>query len=60
MKQFRRYHFPPLAHVRTTSPAAAGAHDGEEQDWQGAVADGYRQGQQDGYEGGFEAARAEG
>lgn len=64
MKQFRPYHFPPLAQVM------AARHDGRssdapssstpEQDWQGAMADGFRQGQQDGYDVGVEQGRNEG
>jgi flagellar assembly protein FliH len=58
MKQFRAYHFPPLAQLRT--PGAADARAGSEEDWHGAVADGYRQGQRDGYDAGLEQGRAEG
>jgi len=59
MKQFRPYHFPPLNHfvasggVNAPSPTAG-------EDWQGAVADGYRQGQRDGYDVGLEQGRSEG
>ena len=62
MKQFRPFHFPPLAQVRAAARAAADAgHDAPSQDdWDGALAAGYRQGQQDGYDAGFEQARAEG
>jgi flagellar assembly protein FliH len=63
MKTFRRYHFPPLAHVRAAGPddqqAGASPHGGE-QDWQGAVADGYRQGQRDGYEAGLDLGKGDG
>ncbi|WP_308622149.1 hypothetical protein [Massilia sp. Se16.2.3] len=56
MKQFRPYHFPPLAQVRAsagTAPGAASA-DTTQDDWDGALAAGFRQGQQDGYEAGLE------
>ena len=62
MKQFRPYHFPPLAQVRASQggdPAPAGVTSSQD-DWDSALAAGYRQGQQDGYDAGFEAARAEG
>jgi flagellar assembly protein FliH len=59
MKQFRPYHFPPLAHVvASTGSPASGSSAAE--DWQGAMADGYRQGQRDGYDVGLEQGRAEG
>jgi flagellar assembly protein FliH len=58
MKQFRPYHFPPLAQVRVYVPGDASAS--AEEAWQGAVADGYRQGQRDGYDAGLEQGRAEG
>jgi flagellar assembly protein FliH len=65
MKQFRPYHFPPLGQF-AAAPQASSGSAGE--DWQGAVADGFRQGQRDGYDAGiaqgrgegFEAGRAEG
>jgi flagellar assembly protein FliH len=66
MKQFRPFHFPPLHQVRaangTLSAAGHEAHDGgtSQEDWDSALAAGYRQGQQDGYDAGYEAARAEG
>jgi flagellar assembly protein FliH len=59
MKQFRPYHFPPLAQVLATKGSPAPAATSEE-DWQGAIADGFRQGQQDGYDAGVEQGRAEG
>ena len=62
MKQFRPYHFPPLHQVRAangTLPAGGGEAPSQE-DWDSALAAGYRQGQQDGYDAGYEAARAEG
>jgi flagellar assembly protein FliH len=58
MKQFRPYHFPPLGQL-----ARAGAAPGEasaEADWHGAVADGFRQGQRDGYDAGREQGRGDG
>jgi len=62
MKQFRPYHFPPLHQVRASQGVAptAGQDAPTQDDWDSALAAGYRQGQQDGYDAGFEAARAEG
>ena len=64
MKQFRPYHFPPLHQVRAangTMPVGAnGVGTPSQEDWDSALAAGYRQGQQDGYDAGYEAARAEG
>lgn len=66
MKQFRPYHFPPLHQVRAangTLPAAGAASASDaptQEDWDSALAAGYRQGQQDGYDAGFEAAQADG
>ena len=59
MKQFRPYHFPPLGQVITTNGSNAPSST-VEADWQGAMADGFRQGQQDGYDVGVEAGRGEG
>ena len=58
MKQFRPYHFPPLAQLSALRESGADTRAAE--DWQGAMADGYRQGQADGYEAGLEQGRAEG
>lgn len=57
MKHFRPYHFPPLAQF-----SAAGAQPAPEAagQWQSAVAEGYQQGQRDGYETGFENGRSDG
>ena len=62
MKQFRPFHFPPLAQVRAAARAAESSGTGTptQDEWDGALAAGYRQGQQDGYDAGFEQARAEG
>lgn len=62
MKQFRPHHFPPLHQVRLAqgSAAADGAGAPTADDWDSALAAGYRQGQQDGYDAGFEAARTDG
>ena len=62
MKQFRPYHFPPLHQVRaaTGTLPAGGTDSPSQEDWDSALAAGYRQGQQDGYDAGYEAARAEG
>jgi flagellar assembly protein FliH len=59
MKQFRPYHFPPLTHF-VANGAAAAPSPASGEDWQGAVADGYRQGQRDGYDVGLEQGRSEG
>jgi flagellar assembly protein FliH len=63
MKQFRPYHFPPLAQLArpgagfaTDAPSAASLDEA----WQGALADGYAQGQRDGHQAGLEQGRAEG
>lgn len=61
MKQFRSYHFPPLHQFTAALPpgsTAPGAGSAEE--WQAALADGYRQGQRDGYEAGLDQGHAEG
>jgi flagellar assembly protein FliH len=62
MKQFRPYHFPPLAQFAaasgSSSPSVSAA--AAEADWQGAMADGFRQGQQDGYDVGVEQGRSDG
>jgi flagellar assembly protein FliH len=62
MKQFRRYHFPTLGHVRAASQPAdpRGAPDRASEDWQGAVEDSFRQGQRDGYDAGLELGRGDG
>lgn len=59
MKHFRPYHFPPLTQVVAHGGGAGAASDAAE-DWQGAVADGYRQGQRDGYDAGLEQGRVDG
>ncbi|MFP5393469.1 MAG: flagellar assembly protein FliH [Gammaproteobacteria bacterium] len=59
MKQFRPYHFPPLAQARTLG-TAPGAGAPAQQDWDGVLADGFRQGQRDGFDAGVEQGRAEG
>jgi flagellar assembly protein FliH len=59
MKQFRPYHFPPLGQFM--APSGSGVPSSTtEADWQGAMADGFRQGQQDGYDVGVEQGRSEG
>lgn len=66
MKQFRPFHFPPLAQFiangaakgASSSASSMGSNPGE--DWQSAVADGYRQGQREGYEVGLDEGRADG
>jgi flagellar assembly protein FliH len=60
MKQFRPYYFPPLVQVAALRSPAAGGDLNAEEAWQGAVADGFRQGQRDGYDAGVEQGRAEG
>lgn len=73
MKQFRPYRFPPLSHM--SAHAAAAQHGGngtaaapDAAQWQASVAEGFEQGQRDGYEiglqrgqeDGFEAGRQQG
>lgn len=63
MKQFRSFHFPSLHHVSMARPpasaaGAAGANATEE--WQSALADGFRQGQREGFEAGLDQGRADG
>lgn len=60
MKHFRPYHFPPLTQMVATSRDPVASSDAAAEDWQGAVADGYRQGQRDGYDSGLEQGRADG
>jgi flagellar assembly protein FliH len=62
MKQFRPYHFPPLAQFLAANGSAtpSSTSSSAEADWQGAMADGFRQGQQDGYDVGVEQGRADG
>ena len=59
MKHFRPFHFPPLTQVVAHGRDPVASRDAAE-DWQGAVADGYRQGQRDGYDAGLEQGRADG
>ena len=59
MKQFRPYHFPPLAQFKA-APGEPAPSSSASEDWQGAVADGYAQGQRDGYDAGLEQGRADG
>jgi flagellar assembly protein FliH len=62
MKQYRPYHFPPLAQF-IAAGAAKGAQSSSAmpaEDWQSAVADGYRQGQREGYEVGLDEGRNDG
>jgi flagellar assembly protein FliH len=59
MKHFRSYHFPPLSQVVAKGHDSGDAASAAE-DWQGAVEDGYRQGQRDGYDAGLDQGRAEG
>jgi flagellar assembly protein FliH len=65
MKQFRPFHFPPLAQFiangaakNSASSSLSSSNPGE--DWQSAVADGFRQGQREGYEVGLDEGRADG
>ena len=63
MKQFRPYHFPPLHQFTTALPPGAsspGNGAGSAEEWQAALADGYRQGQREGYEAGLDQGRADG
>ena len=63
MKQFRPYHVPPLHQFTTALPPGAsspGNGAGSAEEWQAALADGYRQGQREGYEAGLDQGRADG
>jgi flagellar assembly protein FliH len=61
MKQFRPYHFPPLHQFSAARPQGAGAPGSNSaEEWQSALADGYRQGQREGYEVVLDQGRAEG
>lgn len=60
MKQFRPYHFPPLHQFSTARPQGGAPGTGSAEEWQSALADGYRQGQREGYEVGLDQGRAEG
>ena len=62
MKQFRPYHFPPLHQFTSALPKGAGTGGGvgSPEEWQAALADGYRQGQREGYEAGLDQGRADG
>jgi flagellar assembly protein FliH len=61
MKQFRPYHFPPLAQLARPGAASdAGSAASLDEAWQSAVADGYAKGQRDGHQAGLAQGRAEG
>ncbi len=62
MKQFRPYHFPPLHQFTSALPKGTGTGGGagSPEEWQAALADGYRQGQREGYEAGLDQGRADG
>ncbi|MFL6672572.1 MAG: flagellar assembly protein FliH [Massilia sp.] len=60
MKQFRPYLFPPLTQVLRPRAGAGAEAAASQEAWQGAVEDGYRQGQHEGYDAGLEQGRAEG
>jgi flagellar assembly protein FliH len=63
MKQFRPYHFPPLAQFIAAGAAKRARSSSSatpDEDWQNAVADGYRQGQREGYEVGLDEGRTDG
>lgn len=61
MKQFRPFHFPPLHQITSALPKGMGAGGaGSAEEWQAALADGYRQGQREGYESGLDQGRADG
>lgn len=59
MKPFRPFHFPPLHQVSAARPPE-GATGHSAQEWQSALADGYRQGQREGFELGLDQGRADG
>ena len=53
MKQFRPYHFPPLAQfiaagVAKRAQSSSSSTTTPDEEWQSAIADGYRQGQREG------------
>ena len=56
MKPYRAYRFPPLAQFSAPGAPAADANG----QWQAAVADGFDQGQRDGYEHGLAAGQRDG
>ena len=66
MKQFRPYHFPPLAQfiaagvARRAQSSSSSSATTPDEDWQSAIADGYRQGQREGYEVGLDEGRNDG
>ena len=66
MKQFRPYHFPPLAQfiaagvAKRAQSSSSSSTTTPDEDWQSAIADGYRQGQREGYEVGLDEGRADG
>lgn len=59
MKSFRPFHFPPLHQVSAARPPAGAAGQSAEE-WQSALADGFRQGQREGFELGLDQGRADG
>lgn len=59
MKPFRPFHFPPLHQVSVARPAGATGGQTDEE-WQSALADGFRQGQREGFEVGLDQGRADG
>ena len=65
MKQFRPYHFPPLAQfiaagVAKRAQSSSSSTTTPDEEWQSAIADGYRQGQREGYEVGLDEGRNDG
>ena len=63
MKQFRAYHFPPLHQFPGAQrPGASGpaGSPASAEEWQSALADGYRRGQREGYEAGLDQGRSDG
>ena len=66
MKQFRPYHFPPLAQfiaagvAKRAQSSSSSSTTTPDEDWQSAIADGYRQGQREGYEVGLDEGRNDG
>ena len=66
MKQFRPYHFPPLAQfiaagvAKRAQSSSSSSTTTPDEEWQSAIADGYRQGQREGYEVGLDEGRNDG
>lgn len=62
MKPFRSYQFPSLHQVTLSRPPAMAAAGGAQatEEWEATLAEGFRQGQREGYEVGLDRGRADG